>query len=279
MAADLLTSLAEGCQNLWSDLTRQAVATGQPTSHQSGRAPNQPATQSRPAADPVTEQSAAAADEQVTAPNREAGELECPCDDKWLVITITRHTKHNFGGRWDCTVGDLKMELWETEDAGSGQLVFECDTSERGGPAVAAFDYDSNGEGYTYHNQYMIVARESYGLSPHSTTNYKTYGYNTAYLAKPRPGIAIYGTGPGSMDRRSGVLMHPGTQHTWSVGCIVLHRDGAVSGGAFQFNKDVSVNAMLEMLEKIHTFAGKSKLSNGVRIDRVRLRILEEFDE
>lgn len=263
MTPKTTTSLAEGCRNFWSGLMRQADAAPlpQPSGGTAG-----------------AEGGAAAADTQATAPDRDVSALECPCDDKWLVITITRHTKHNFGGRWDCTVGDLKMELWDTENAGSGTLVFECLTSERGGPGEAAFNYSSNGPNYAYYNQYMIVARDSYGLSPHSTVNYKTYGYSTAYLNKPRPGIAIYGTGSGSMDRRTGVLIHPGTSHTWSVGCIVLHRDGSVSRGAYRFDQSVSVNAVLEFLEKIHTFAGKSKLPIGARIPRVKLRIRENFD-
>lgn len=256
MADNMFASLADGCRNLWSGLSQQAAAT--------------------PLAE-AADRSAAVAEKQVTAPDREAGELECPCENKWLVITITRHTKHNFNNRWDCTVGDLKMELWETEDAGSGSLVFECQTSERGGPGVAAFSSSSNGPNYAYYNQYMIVARETYGLAPHNTGNYKTYNYSTSYLTKPRPGIAVYGTGSGAMDKRTGVLIHAGTSHTWSVGCIVVHRDGAVSNGAYRFDKDVSANALLDMFEKIHSFTGQSKMPVGARIARVRLRILENF--
>lgn len=263
MVHSLTGSLALGCQRLWADLARQAVAA--------------PVTQSEALA--PADQSAASVDREVRASDRGISELECPCGDKWLVITITRHTKHNFGGRWDCTVGDLKMELWDSEHAGSGTLVFECQTSERGGPGEPAFRYTSNRPNYRYHNQYLIVARETYGLSPHDTTNYRTYDYSTAYLNKPRPGIAIYGSGSGVMDNRDGVLLHAGTSHTWSEGCIVLHRDGEVSGGAYRFNKDVSVNALLEMLEKIHNFAGSSKLPLSARVPRVRLRILESFNE
>ena len=258
MAANNTSSLVGGCQQFWSALSGHAAGLGQTA---------------------VSSLAAATADQGVSAGDREVSDLECPCEDKWLVVTITRHTKHNFGGRWDCTVGDLKMELWDSENAGSGKLVFECQTSERGGPGEPAFRYSSNGTGYAYRNQYMIVARETYGLSPHSTSNYRTYDYKTSYLDKPRPGIAVFGTGSGAMDLRDGVLIHAGTSHTWSVGCIVVHRDGQVSNGAYRFDKDVSVNALLELLEKIHTFAGKSKLPLSARIARVRLRILENFSE
>jgi hypothetical protein len=219
----------------------------------------------------------AAASDTAALAARDVEDLTCPCDDKWLVVTITRHTKHIFGGRWDCTVGTLEMELWDTEEAGSGKLVFTCATSERGGPATPDFVGESNGPGYQYQNQYIIVGRDTYGLSPHSTTNYKTYGYQTAFPAKPRPGIAIYGTGSGAMDRRGGVLIHAGTSHTWSVGCIVIHRDGAVDGNRYRFDGTVSYNTLLEFFEKIHDFKQVNTLPIGRRIDRVKLRIRESF--
>lgn len=281
---------AEGCRNFWSELRRIPLgAIPMPTSTPpfnpgGGSVPTSPTsaparTPSRPppSEPPAQQPSAGQVDKQVPASQQEVGDLDADCKNKWLVITITRHTKHNFGGRWDCTVGTLKMELWDTENAGSGKLVFQCDTSERGGPASTAFSSSANRPGYAHYNAFMIVARDTYGLAPHSTKKYKTYGYSKAYLAKARPGIAIYGTGSGAMDRRDGVLIHAGTNHRWSVGCIVLHRNGSVSGGRFAFAQGPSVNALLEFLEKIHQFAGKSSLPLQARIPRVKLRIRESF--
>lgn len=208
---------------------------------------------------------------------QEVEEVCQPCEDKWLVITIERNTKHQFGGRWDCTLGDLKMEIWEEEHSGSGALVFECKTSERGGPANADFFYNSNGPGYSLHNQYMIMPSEDYGLSAPSTSNYKTYRYRTDFPTKPRPGIAIYGSGPGAMDRRTGVLIHAGSHHRWSVGCIVLHLDGAVANGRYEFNATTSYNTLLTFLRKIHEFTGVSSHGTGVRIANVRLIVRENF--
>lgn len=211
---------------------------------------------------------------------QEVEEVCQDCENKWLIIKIERNTKHEFGGRWDCTVGDLKMEIWDEEDSGSGSLVFECKTSERGGPANADFSYSENkaqGANYAYYNQYMIMPSENYGISAHSTTNYKTYRYNTAYLSKPRPGIAIYGSGSGAMNRRTGVLIHAGTNHRWSVGCVVLHADGAVRDGRYRFDQTSSVNTLLTFLRKIHEFTGQSTHPIGAKMRHVKLIITESF--
>lgn len=214
-----------------------------------------------------------AADEASTG---EVEEMCAPCADKWLAITITRHTQHKFGGRWDCTIGDLKMEIWDEEDSGSGKLVFECKTSERGGPAHA--DFVGAGKKAAELAPFMIMARDNYGLAPHASGSYRTYGYNKSYLNKPRPGIAIYGNkGSGAMDERTGVLIHAGTSHRWSVGCIVLHKNGAISDGQYRFDKMTSVNTLLSFFEKIHEFSGKNKLPFYQKIDRLRLIIKESF--
>ncbi|WP_395344321.1 hypothetical protein PN836_006005 [Ningiella sp. W23] len=227
----------------------------------------------------ATQGANAAAD---NAETQEVEEVCQPCDDKWLVVTIERNIKHNFGGRWDCTVGDLKMEIWDSEDSGSGTPIFRCKTSERGGPANADFHYRTNerqGSNYQYYNQFLIMPSDDYGLSAHRTTNYKTYGYNTTYLQKPRPGIAIYGSSSGAMDRRTGVLIHAGSHHRWSVGCIVLHSSGEVRDGRYRFDQTSSVNTLLTFLEKLHEFTGESRHSLGVKIDRVKLIVQENFNE
>lgn len=207
---------------------------------------------------------------------RAVEEMSCPCDDKWLVITITRHTKHEFGNRWDCTVGDLEMEIWDEEDSGSGPLVFKCLTSERGGPAHADFHYNNNNTG-----RYMIVARDSYGVAPWSGGKYKTYNYSTGArtsgTTKPRPGISVYGSSAGAMDLRSAVLIHMGSSHKWSVGCIVLHKSGSVSNGKYRFNLAESYDTVEEFLGKIHEFKATDKLTIGAKIPRVRLIIKETF--
>jgi len=223
----------------------------------------------------------AAATEQAIqeAEVQEVEEVCQDCENKWLIIKIERNTKHEFGGRWDCTVGDLKMEIWDEEDSGSGSLVFECKTSERGGPAEPDFYGEANGSGYRYFNQYLIMPSDNYGISAHRSgrEKYYTYRYNTNYLDRPRPGIAIYGTGSGAMNRRSGVLIHAGTSHTWSVGCIVLHTDGEVRDGAYRFDKTSSVNTLLTFLRKIHEFTGESTHPIGVKMRHVKLIITESF--
>lgn len=278
--------IAEGCRNFWSELSRTSlgeIPLPTSTTPLDPGATQETSANLTQAALPVSAEQgsvqprAGQVDQHVRGGEQDVDDLDADCKDKWLVITITRHTRHEFGGRWDCTVGSLEMELWETEDAGTGKLVFQCDTSERGGPASTAFDSRANRPGYAHHNAYMIVARDNYGLSPHSTGNYRTYNYSQAYLQKPRPGIAIHGTGSGAMDRRDGVLFHAGTHHRWSVGCIVLHRNGRVSGNRFEFAQGPSVNALLEFLEKIHQFAGQSRLPIAARIPRVKLRIREAF--
>ncbi len=271
----------QGVINAISDM-RSAL----PSALNAPSAPNEPMPQppesaAQQAASQINStQEAASAAEDAETQNVE--EVCQSCEDKWLVVTIERNTKHNFDGRWDCTVGDLKMEIWNSENSGTGPVVFRCKTSERGGPANANFRYSSNsaqGANYEYFNQYMIMPSEDYGLSAHSTNNYKTYGYNTNYLTKPRPGIAIYGSGSGAMDRRTGVLIHPGTHHRWSVGCVVLHASGEVRDGRYRFDKTSSVNTLLTFLEKIHDFTGESRHSIGVKIERVKLIINENFNE
>ncbi len=42
--------------------------------------------------------------------------------------------------------------------------------------------------------------------------------------------------------------------------------------------QDVSVNALLDMFEKIHSFTGQSKMPIGAKISRLQLRIVEDFD-
>lgn len=207
---------------------------------------------------------------------REVEEMSCPCEDKWLVITITRHTKHEFGKRWDCTVGDLIMEVWDKEDSGSGPLVFKCKTSERGGPAHADFHYKNNNTG-----RYIIVARDSYGVAPWSGGKYKTYSYSTGARSSgavtPRPGISVYGSSAGAMDKRSAVLIHMGSSHRWSVGCIVLHKSGSVSGDRYRFDLAESYDTVVEFLQKIHEFKGTAKLTIRAKIGRVKLIIKENF--
>ena len=125
---------------------------------------------------------------------------------------------------------------------------------------------------------------DDYGLAPHRTGNYRTYGYDQNYLTKPRPGIAIYGNkGSGAMDNRTGVLIHAGTHSRWSVGCIVLH-NGGTNGtsrglGVYRFPMMESVNTLLRFFEIIHRFAGTEALPLFAKIPRLKMMIKEEFSE
>ena len=173
------------------------------------------------------------------------------CEDKWLVITITRHTKKTFSGKWDCTLGDLKMEIWDDEDSGVGKELFTCKTSERGGPAHDDFHYKDNNT-----ERYMIIARETYGLAAWAGERYKTYGHCsrqslvTNWKTIPRPGISVYGNRAGAMDLRTAIVMHCGSSHGWSKGCVVLYRGNETeSAGRVRFDLGQSYDTVVQYLQ------------------------------
>lgn len=63
----------------------------------------------------------------------------------------------------------------------------------------------------------LRIAAGTYPLAVHSGTKYKTLGYSPSlsHTALPRPGILLKQTG-----ERSAILIHPGMDYVWSVGCL-----------------------------------------------------------
>ncbi len=85
----------------------------------------------------------------------------------------------------------------------SGQMV------ERGGP----------GDNTTAvgNLQDLRISAGTYPLALHSGTKFKTNGYSSSlsHTALPRPGLLLKQTG-----ERTAILIHPGMDYVWSVGCL-----------------------------------------------------------
>ncbi len=224
-----------------------------------------PAAQATPAAEP-------AATDQTADPSK----LSQDCTNKWLVITIDRTKKEEFGGVWECTLGQLRMELWDSKDAGSGDLIMECYTVERGAARNQR----------VAETKTMIVAGDDYGINIHNGDAMKTYQYKVQDKKtniKPRPALAVYGTGFGAVGARSGICIHHGSSHTWSVGCILLTpTTGERSGARWTFPLAPSCDTQMEFRKNVLTFAKLSTARTPVgsppkKLDRVRLIIRECF--
>lgn len=80
---------------------------------------------------------------------------------------------------------------------------------ERGGPG-------DNTRAVGDHEDRRIRAG-SYRLARHAGTKYRTDGYadSANHSAKPKPGLLLLGTG-----ERTAILIHPGMDWLWSVGCL-----------------------------------------------------------
>lgn len=84
-----------------------------------------------------------------------------------------------------------------------GQIV------ERGGPGD---NTDAVGN-----KRDLRIAQGTYRLAVHRGTKYATRGYSTSssHTALQRPGILLKDTG-----ERDAILIHPGMDYVWSVGCL-----------------------------------------------------------
>lgn len=244
------------------------VPTNAPAPSMPAAVPAAPAA-TPPAATPPAAQSASG---QTADPSK----LSQDCTNKWLVITIDRTKKEEFGGVWECTLGQMHMELWDSKDAGSGDLIMECYTVERG----AARDQRVKDTAT------MILANEDYGINIHDGTQMRTYGYKVqdgVHNIKPRPALAVYGTGFGKVGARDGICIHHGSSHGWSLGCILLTpTPGERSGGRWRFPLAPSCDTQVEFRKNVLTFAKLSTArtpagSPQKRLERVRLRIRECF--
>lgn len=204
------------------------------------------------------------------------GKLSTDCTDKWLVITIDRTQKQEFGGVWECTLGQLRMELWDKRDSGSGDLIMECYTVERGADRNQRVAQTAT----------MILAGDDYGINIHAGEVMSTYNYRVQDKVnniKPRPALAVYGTGFGAVGARSGICIHHGSSHRWSTGCILLTpTTGERSGGRWVFPLAPSCDTQMEFRKNVLTFAkmptSRVYSQGGARkLDRVRLIIRECF--
>jgi hypothetical protein len=65
--------------------------------------------------------------------------------------------------------------------------------------------------------QDLRIAAGTYPLALHIGTKYKTNGYSPSlsHTALPRPGLLLKQTG-----ERTAILIHPGMDYVWSVGCL-----------------------------------------------------------
>jgi hypothetical protein len=77
----------------------------------------------------------------------------------------------------------------------------------------------------------LRIEAGTYPLAVHDGTKFQTFGYSNSlhHNAMPRPGILLLETG-----ERSAILVHPGLDYVWSVGCLnpasgLVNADSAVS--------------------------------------------------
>jgi hypothetical protein len=102
------------------------------------------------------------------------------------------------------TVGQYRCFWNGTAIAGlEGQIV------ERGGPGD---NTDAVGD-----KQDRRIAKGTYPLAFQSGTKYATQGYSSSssHTALKRPGLLLKNTG-----QRDAILIHPGMDYVWSVGCL-----------------------------------------------------------
>lgn len=123
----------------------------------------------------------------------------------------------------------MVVDRRETREAGQGDVVMRYKTVERGGPTDRNFvgaTHRNSGPAYSLFGKMAIRVREGYyGFSRHEGTLYRTYNHNTLdNIGQPMPGIKIWGSGPGSMDRRGAVLMHWASQHYPIIGCVGVYK-------------------------------------------------------
>ena len=124
---------------------------------------------------------------------------------KGFCIHLRRQRQEKRSGRPHArTVGDYQCYWNGQAIAGlSGQLV------ERQGPGS---NTDAVGNAKD-----LRIAAGSYPLAVHDGTKYQTFGYKTSqsHSATPKPGLLLKKTG-----ERDAILIHPGMDYVWSVGCL-----------------------------------------------------------
>lgn len=288
--------MIQECRRFWSDLfsipdvplplpTGGGAPAAPPAAPAAPTAPaTAPATSPRPEARPEATPTEAATDAADAADDAEIEDVCSRCADKYLLITVERHTKKNYGGVWDRTLGDLTMEIIDMprDPKGSGQTVFTCKTVERGAP---------NGiRGMrTGESRHMVAAEDVTGVNMHQRSRIRTYGYvtqNGSYNLRPRAGLGVFGNGNSVVSgTRTGVAWHHGSHHRWSVGCILLTQEAATKGSdnKWRFGIAQSYATTLEFREKCLTFVelptarNPSPVPPERKLERVIVRIEESY--
>ena len=232
------------------------------------------------------------------------------CDDKWFVMTVTRKIKSyrangesfyaprsSYAGPrceekvisgktkyWNATIGTAKLEIWNSENAGSGELVETYRTLERGGPADAAFHYDTASAAgkVTSMNDMMfpfMIRGGEYYLSFHQGGKYKS-SPGTTMANGNRPGIGISQSGHAAMDRRTGVLFHLGSRLRWIVGCCLLIKEGdSISGVDMTFNFANSFEVTNRFISMARDFANSDGGTHGERVPRSKVIFRSDYEE
>jgi hypothetical protein len=99
------------------------------------------------------------------------------------------------------TVGNYTCYWNGTVLAGlNGQIV------ERGGPG--------DNSATVGRSKHLRIREGAYPLSTHDGEGYRTSGYSSG-RRKPKPGILLQDTGD-----RSAIIIHPGEDYLWSIGCL-----------------------------------------------------------
>jgi N-acetylmuramoyl-L-alanine amidase len=97
---------------------------------------------------------------------------------------------------------------------------------------------------YTLYTQHGSATRNG-------VTKYKTYGYTSdpSVGSVPRPSIRLDGTG-----RREGILIHPGDDYVWSVGCINL--SAPFDDASFRLDWQDSRNRVIALIDLLRQRLG-----------------------
>lgn len=159
--------------------------------------------------------------------------------DTGFCIHLVRRREEQRQGWKPRTVGDYKC-YWNGKvlDGLSGQMV-EC-----GGPG------DNTTAIGNKHDR--RIAAGTYSLIIHDGGKYKTYGYTDSELATkgPKPGLLLGGT-----NQRSYILIHPGQNYRWSVGCI--NPASGLKNADSNINYKDSRKQVINLIESMKKHLGK----------------------
>lgn len=95
------------------------------------------------------------------------------------------------------------------------------------------------------------IREGTYRLALHVGTKYRSVGYagSASHTAKPKPGLLLLDTG-----ERTAVLIHPGMNWLWSVGC--LNPSGDLPNGSARIDYRDSRARTIDIIEAIRSRVG-----------------------